>query len=531
METSRDGTLDESISFPHPVVTYEEQIKHLGQLYNHMAKSFLNFIEKLEVEEESDEEIVAQIRDMIKELPEYALKCFESQYIELARIYPDFCIWSRLHEYKTTQGKLKDISVYLKQHASMLAQSEKTIDVGFDRLQKTVLAIPDQFKAVESANIVKGLKLHYEARIDDPIIEDKYEHEEGRPALNFPKISEAYIPQSYRVLLHTTNDMHLEKEETWNSLDRKDDIGAFLLSYLSSPYSIETPLLILGHPGSGKSLLTKVICARFMSESYTSIRVPLREVDAELPIEDQISDEIKHITGNSISSWANFSGQFDQRPLVIVLDGYDELLQASGRIFAGFLKSVQQFQQREIEQGRPVRVIVTSRIALIDKATLPKESTVIRLLDFSEEQRKAWIKIWNTTNKLYFDSCEPPIQPFEDPTDKKILVLAEQPLLLLMLALYDSVDNSLKQNKRLDRTVLYDNLLRRFINREKSKAVDFGDLLDKEQQSQIDEEMKRLGVAAIGMYNRRKLHIQSVELTNDLHFFSLGHSSNVQSSL
>ena len=34
--------------------------------------------------------------------------------------------------------------------------------------------------------------------------------------------------------------------------------------------------------------------------------------------------------------------------------------------------------------------------------------------------------------------------------------------------------------------------------------------------------MKRLGVAALGMYNRRKVHILAQELNDDLKFFNAG---------
>jgi hypothetical protein len=528
LEIKRESTPDILLPFPHPVSTYQEQTAQLRQLYDHMAKGFSEFLQKLAIGEERNEKTLAQIRDAIQKLPDTALKCFESQYFALAEQYQDFCLWSRLHEYKTTQHELKNLSDYVKRHAILLTESEKRIDIGFDKLQKTVRAIPDQFKAVEAVNIMEGLRRHYEARINEPIIEDKYESDQSKPALKFPKIAEAFIPQSYRVLRYISKDRHLEKEESWKDLDAKYDLGAFMLSYLSSPYSIETPLVVLGHPGSGKSLLTKILCARLMSESYTPIRVPLREVDADSPIESQIEEEIHHITGNRISSWANFSGQFSQRPLVIFLDGYDELLQASGKVFAGYLKTIQQFQQREAEQGRPVRVIVTSRLALIDKATIPQGSTILRLLEFNEKQRAAWIRIWNKTNAEYFQSSAPPMEPFEIPEEKKILELAEQPLLLLMLALYDSDRNSLRQKTILDRTILYDSLLRRFVSRELGKNREYDSLANKEKQEQIDREMIRLGVAAIGMYNRRKLHIQAAELDSDLGFFELERPLKVQ---
>jgi hypothetical protein len=526
---SQENFLEVLIPFPHPAAEYEDLTKHLMQLYILMAKGFGEFLQKLALGEEKDEKISAQIGVIVEKLPTEALECFEAQYLELARSYLDFCVWSRIHEHKTTQGKLKDISEYLKSYASLIKESDKRIDVGFEKLQKTISTLPESFKQVEASNIVDGLRRHYAARINEPIIEDKYEPKNGGAALNFPKISEAFVPQSYRALIYDHRKVHLEREETWNALNPKNDLGGFLLGYLSSPYSIETPLLILGYPGSGKSLLTKVLCAKLISDAYTPIRVPLREVNAESPIESQIEDQIYRVTGSRISSWSNFSSQFYQRPLVIILDGFDELLQASGKVFAGYLKNVQQFQQREAEQGRPVRLIVTSRIALIDKAIVPDDSTILRLLDFNEKQRNAWINIWNKANTKYFLSFDPPLQQFEIPNEKKILELAEQPLLLLMLALYDSDENSLRNKTQLDRTVLYDSLLRRFVSREKRKDTDFDNLPQKEQQKILDQEMKRLGVAAIGMYNRRKLHIQASELGSDLAFFRFEHASSVDS--
>jgi hypothetical protein len=41
--------------------------------------------------------------------------------------------------------------------------------------------------------------------------------------------------QSYFVLRQTAK--RFEDEATWKDLSRKDNLGAFLLSYLSSPYS------------------------------------------------------------------------------------------------------------------------------------------------------------------------------------------------------------------------------------------------------------------------------------------------------
>ncbi len=88
----------------------------------------------------------------------------------------------------------------MKEHRKLSTQTKNRIDVGFVQLHRTVLAIPDQFRAIEAAKIVDGLQRHYEARMADPIIEDNFEEEEGKVSLCFPKVSEAFIPQDYAVL-------------------------------------------------------------------------------------------------------------------------------------------------------------------------------------------------------------------------------------------------------------------------------------------------------------------------------------------
>ena len=516
------GQFIEPLPFPHPTSSFEEIKGDLSKLYNQMARNLSEFVGKLSVLEDADEAKRAEYISSMEKLPDTAIRYFDAQYFELARKYDEFRIWVQINNQK-------EMSNYLSKYQMLVTQANKQIDVGLDNLHKTVLAIPDTFRKVEAQKVIEGLSRRYSARIDEAVIEDKeISAADDKPSLTFPLISEAFIPQSYLVLRYMSKYVHLEKEETWQRLEPRHDLSAFILNFLSSPFSIEAPLLILGHPGSGKSLLTKVLSARLMSKAYTPIRIPLREVNAELGIEALVEKQIERDTECRINSWADFASQFADRPLLILLDGFDELLQASGTVFTGYLDKIQKFQQNQIVHEHPARVIVTSRITLIDKATVPEGSTVLRLLEFNEKQRNAWIDIWNEVNARYFNSIKPSVQPFSLPEEKegikkdKILELAEQPLLLLMLALYDSEDNSLREKTKLDRTVLYDSLLRRFVRRERRRYVkDFDHLPSSEQNKEIDNEMNRLGVAAIGMYNRRKLHVLSSELENDLEFFKL----------
>jgi hypothetical protein len=510
-------------SFPHPTESLTQQAERHASLWKQMAQGFGEFIQKLAVWEQADEKEQALMVTWVQAVPEKTASFFEAQYFELSRRFEDFAIWANLQEHKRTTGLIAELSDYVRQHAYLSKAGAKEIDIGFVRLHAAVVRIPKALEISQAADLVESLSKHYRARVNDPIIENK-EEPLDRPRLSFPRVCDAFIPQSFRVLRQTGRGWRLEDEATWEDLLRRNDLGAFMLSYLSSPYSTESPLLILGHPGSGKSLLTTVLSSQLMSEHFTAIRVPLREVNAEAGIVTQIEEAIRRITNISVDSWAKLSSAFKNSPPLVILDGYDELLQASGKVFAGYLKEVQHFQKSEAEQGRPVRVIVTSRVTLIDKATVPAGATIVRLLEFDENQRERWIGIWNKTNVNYFREAktdEFALPGKNESGSEKILALAEQPLLLLMLALYDSQNNQLRRSTGLDRTKLYDSLLRRFVTRERGKEKAFDDSTEAEKRKALDVEMQRLGVASLGMYNRRKVHILAPELNEDLKFFGL----------
>jgi hypothetical protein len=56
---------------------------------------------------------------------------------------------------------------------------------------------------------------------------------------------------------------------------------------------------------------------------------------------------------------------------VILIDGFDELLRATGIRQTDYLLRVAEFQRRESDQGRPVAVMVTSRTSVEDRARTP----------------------------------------------------------------------------------------------------------------------------------------------------------------
>ena len=145
---------------------------------------------------------------------------------------------------------------------------------------------------------------------------------------------------------------------------------------------------------------------------------------------------------------------------------------------------------------------------------------VVKLEEFDAERRDAWCDKWNSRNQGYFRDHG--IRPFAVPNNAKLLELARQPLLLLMLAIYDSLGNELSSQPDIDQTLLYDRLLRRFIERELSKGKAGREFVARraaEREHEVNREMDRLGVAAIGMFSRQDVKIGREDLNADLRYF------------
>jgi NACHT conflict system protein len=505
------------VSLPHPLLSFEVYCEQQLTLLKGLSSGLLSFVQELPPWNKLANPEQWQIIQTIDELPERALNNFRLQYVELAMKYEEFYVWANLHEHKETRAHVAQMSNYLQKQIELQEITSDLVDVGFGRLHKVIKALPKEARAAKANRVLEELARRYRHEIDKPIIGKTESTDDQEQKLIFPANADIFIPQSFKLILYQ-GKQRLEDESTWQSLESRNDLGSVLLKYLSSPYSASTPLIILGHPGSGKSLLSKMLAARFFSPLYTPFLVNLRDIEADNDIVLQIEEQIR--VDAREASWASLSDQLSQHPPLVILDGYDELLQASGKVFSGYLMKVQKFQESEQAIRQRVRCIVTSRITLIDKAQVPRNSVIIRLEEFDEGKKEKWTSIWNGANNRYFSENQ--TQPFKVPSrNLKISSLASQPLLLLMLALYDSDGNRLHKEGNLDQTILYHSLIHRFVKRERMKSVEFRALKTKELESEIDKDIERLGVAAIGMFNRRSLQIRSSQLNDDLAFFRL----------
>ena len=419
LTSSSDPDIRCNIYYADHLTSFSDIKEQLLEIYKRVTSNLLKIIDESGAYDEGkkqDKQELEQLETILNELPQKAIVEYEAQYLNLADQFNDFALFAQLKNFEGVQHAIKKNKTAL----DLLVGITKKVDVGLSNLNSIVNSIATNYSVIQAQDIVDDLKKKYIAIIEEPIIDDKeIKSDTETISLRFPRIVDAFIPQSYKCLSYQRKDTKLEDTSVWKQLPIQHDIDKFFVKYLYSPDSIDYPLVILGQPGSGKSLLTKVLSAQLMSSSYTVIRIPLREVNAEDGIDVLVEDQIKKITNRPLSTqgYGGFAAQFNEKPLIIILDGYDELLQAKGDVFSGYLEKVRTFQQDQKSLKRPVRIIVTSRITLIDKARIPVNSTILRLMEFDYQQRQTWIDIWNNINADYFVNAD--IRPFSLPAKEE----------------------------------------------------------------------------------------------------------------
>lgn len=495
--------LGKDLWMPDPLLGFDSYLKYLREFYEILNREFGGFLTKLSVFEEMNEHVRDKMEAIMRGLPQMAVENYKKQYYELAACFDDFAVWANMLEHRVLESK---------------------IDVGFECIQEA-LDTYEEYKAEKKVkDTFAKYKKKYDMYIEAPVITTDEMEYDSADSVVFPAKKKNFVPQQFQALSYGKG-MRLEARSTWSNCKVRDDIGSFMSSILRHPRSSK-PILILGHPGAGKTLLSHMLAAQILYHEYHVIIIRLRDTVADATMMQQVNDQIERDWGNGCSWNDIVSGELD-KPVLLIFDGYDELLQASGKAYSRYLQEITQFQkEQERINGKYIRCIVTSRITLIDKAIIPEKSTIFQLQDFDKDRIEIWSSIWNEVNEDFFRSHG--LQPFSVDLESKVSELAKQPLLLLMLALYDSNGNGLKKQGDMNRSQLYDSLIREFISREKRKDGKNRQITETDELQLIDDEMEKIGVAALGMYNRNVLYIHSSELQVDLAF--LGKSRKMDKS-
>jgi NACHT conflict system protein len=437
-------------------------------------------------------------------LADQALERYQSRYHQLAAEVPEFMIWALLGEHDASRTLARD------QHQELVAAFAEN-SVAFSRLESLLNAIETGTgRQRDLAEIVRGAAL---SELDAPILPLGSGAMAHNHAIRFPSIRNIYVEPHYRIVTFGP-DVRISDERWWDNAPVYDDLDVRLTGYFAAADATRLPLLLLGHPGSGKSLFTKILAARLPNTAFTTVHVPLRHVTADAPIYLQIQEALDRSTHGRVD-WHELTDQSDGTVRIVLLDGLDELLQSSERNRTTFLREVAEFQRREADLGRPVAVVVTSRSVVAERVDVPPDTTVIKLEDFDRQQVERWRQIWNRTNETGI------ARPLTDGAVVACGELATQPLLLLMIALYSADPDTPPIERGLSQTMLYRRLLENFAQREATKPIRHD---PDELASYVRNHIRRLSIAALAMFNRGRQHVLDFELGEDLKALGLSRS-------
>jgi len=478
--------LRSEVPMPAPQRPYEKTLEALREYYARLSARLLEFVSGLAVHEKLDETRRQNFSRTVSQMvPDGAVARYQESFRRLAAEFPEFGVWANLVDQQATRQEIRQLRS------------------GLESLELTLSAMvsgraPDERRA--------ALWRAYHAALEQPILGTGL-----TDGLTVPSLAAAYVNPAFRVAVNSPAE-HLGEESTWADEPVRTDLAGFLAGYLTAPQATQGPLVILGQPGSGKSVLTQMMAARMPPDQFMVVRVVLRDVAADEEIQAQIEHAVRAATGESLT-WPELSRSAADALPVVLLDGFDELLQATGVSQADYLKKVAAFQEREAYQNRPVSVIVTSRTAVADRAQPTANMVVLRLEPFGEDQINQWLQAWNSANTEEFVRRR--LQPLPLQTVLEHAELAAQPLLLTMLALFDANANQLQHlGVTLSTADLYDRLLIGFASREVDRT---GAVLAADELNQaIERELQRLSLAAFAMFNRGQQWVAEADLDSDL---------------
>jgi hypothetical protein len=481
------GLLRAEVPMPAPQRPYEAAIEAMRGFYKGLSAELSRFVSGLAVWDRLDEtrreSFAAALSD---ELPGRAVARYEERFRELAAEFPEVAFWANLVDHQATREEVRRLGTGM---------------AGLERMLAGIAAgrVPDDRRV--------GLSRAYRAALQRPVLTAGNVPQ----GLRLPLLGDAYVNPDFRVAAAELAERFAE-DSWWDEQPVRDDLEGFLLGHLTAPQAVEAPLLVLGQPGSGKSVLTQVLAARLPPAEFLVVRVVLREAPADADLQAQIEDAVRSATGESLA-WPDLARSAAGALPVVLIDGFDELLQATGVSQTDYLGRIAAFQAREADQGRPVVVMVTSRTAVADRAQPAPGMVVARLEPFRKAQISQWLRVWNDANAAGLAARG--MQPLAPQTALEHAELASQPLLLLMLALYDADGNALQRaGAALEKAELYERLLVSFAEREIRKSG--AELSNRQFQDAVERELLRLSVVAFAMFSRLRQWVSDSELDADL---------------
>jgi hypothetical protein len=480
--------------------------------YKELADATAGFLLGREWVKQLDELGRHNLKVALGRIPSTAESYLQGYELELCTVSPAFTAWYLSRRLDALTSELRGWNmIQFQEHGEEREVLPATLA---DDLSKAVPpALHGMRPAADRPGLLDRLMSKYARILDEPVV--------GREAfgsdLTFPPIREGYISPGYLAakLLRRPGQPAGHRAEPWNDAwwqnggYRCTDLLTGVLARITEPDADRSPILVLGDPGSGKSLLTRVLAANLATEGVHVIRVELRHVEVDSSLTEQVRAQLDRdipldeASTLSVFDWGERDGQ---GTLVLLLDGFDELVQASRRPLGDYLERLATFQNDQRSSGRSIVILVTSRMLAIERVAIPPSSLVIRLEPFSTSNIETWVEIWRETTGMPRAAIDRLVAAHPD--------LARQPLLLSILCLFATEGQEANLPSEATRGVAYSTIVEYFVRRE---LLNYHASDDRRNLGlQMELELNRLQVAALGMVNRRAQWLGVDEYRSDL---------------
>jgi|GEM_PF-2103702 len=494
----------------------EEVLIHYNSFLIHLSNEFPEFASWVDLSYK--EQILKGQEQLFKQLSDSKLKYPELENIEkrvkssVIEIQEEFIgkIKSSVKEIE----RLRDYSFEKSFGFEKLLQEQSFISRKIDNLAS--LYKQEKYSNIEAHHNQISRKLE-EKLVDNEDIEN----------IIYPKNEDIFVPQSYKAIsYHRGNHQkQILLDRFWDEGNIKSgqNVGKFIMSELISPNNSFKPIIILGNPGAGKSMLSSILSARLCdSPDFVPFFIRLRDVVlSDTNPKNHINEGIQNtLEGNINVDWISWAKEFKTRIPVIVLDGFDELLRASQAEINNYVSKLQELLINTYKDYKiSARIILTSRLTVMQDVDIPNETTIIHLDSFDEKRQNQWIEQWNSfqTKSNFAD--------FLIPNNPSIKELAKEPLLLFMLAVYDFENSALQKDlvaEDFNQSMLYDKLFNKFTLRQLDKDPKYAELGNNKKSRLTKQYRLRLGAISTLMFLNDVDHKETQRLIEELTSFGIG---------
>jgi hypothetical protein len=260
---------------------------------------------------------------------------------------------------------------------------------------------------------------------------------------------------------------------------KSPDIGRLLGALVSTRTTGEDLIILCGGPGSGKSTLCRILAAELASnQSVHPIFIRLRRLKEGSDIGAFIEESLQRLGAISrLSDLREFPN------LVIILDGFDELVMASRARLRQFFNILR--EEHSSGSLRGAKIVVSGRDTLFPKGEgLPNGSHVVTLLPFDSTRVEAWGKKWRSMHTEGPGSTFNPAQ-FLDPSKNSgrtspLHHLVTWPLTLHLVARVHTTGllnlGNAKSDGKVEKAYLYRSILAETAQRQEGQADTAGRL-------------------------------------------------------